>query len=112
MTKMIIKQQQDHHFTLTRICSRLQPRPPLARKSSQTVISENGYAFTPNSTATLHFIDPNGIHTTIFKNTDKYGNYIHSYQCHSDTAEGRWEYYAVDDSSGVRSGSVFLTITP
>lgn len=86
--------------------------PSTGSKSAQTILNESGYGFAPFSTVTLHFIDPNRVHyQNISYVTDSLGNYEHSYQCNSGTAEGEWEYYAVD-SEGNTSPSVFYTIVP
>ena len=86
--------------------------PSTGSKSSGTVLNEPGFGFTPYGPVTLHFIDPNGIHTTISKTADENGYYTHSYTCHSDTAEGEWEYYAYDETADIQTGSVYITIIP
>ena len=86
--------------------------PSIGSKSAGTLLNEPGYAFTPNSTITMHFIDPNGVHSEIPITTDSYGKYSHYYLCHDGTAEGVWEYYAVDDTTGTVSDSVLINIIP
>jgi hypothetical protein len=76
-----------------------------------TVFSEPGYGFTPYSYVTLHFLGPDGSHySDVVKYTDGNGNYTHTYQSWSGTAVGQWEYYAVDNTTGAQSESVYYTI--
>jgi hypothetical protein len=87
-------------------------QPQVGSRSAGTVLSEPGSGFSAFSTATLHFLAPDGNHYIIAGKPTYYGNYEHSYQCNAGTALGQWSYYAVDDSTGRISNTVYFTIIP
>lgn len=73
-----------------------------------TTFQQNGTGFSPNSSVTLYFKDPNGnILPTTSKTTDAVGSYTHSYTSKTTDAVGRYEYYAVDNKTGKKSNSVY-----
>ncbi|WP_373498459.1 leucine-rich repeat domain-containing protein [Desulfococcus sp.] len=76
-----------------------------------TTFNEPGYGFSPNSNVTLHFLGPDGSHySNVKRATDNNGNYAYSYTTTTSTAIGQWEYYAVDDKTGIRANSVYFTV--
>lgn len=85
--------------------------PRVGYIDEKTVLNQAGYGFTPSGGITLHFIDPNGLHSTIQKTADPiFGSYEHTYQTHNCSAVGPWEYYAVDEATGIRTDSILITI--
>ncbi len=76
--------------------------------SDTTPLVGSGYNFTTNGPVTLYFIGPSGIPTTLDKVADGTGYYYHEYYAHSGAALGRWEYYAVDETTRISSQSVFI----
>ncbi|MBF0607005.1 MAG: VCBS repeat-containing protein [Magnetococcales bacterium] len=76
-------------------------------------LSQPGWGFTPNSTATLHFLypdgqqDPNGIST---EPVGSDGNYSHSYLIPSNAQIGTYYYWAVDGPTNIQSPKVSFTI--
>ena len=86
--------------------------PTTGSKAVQTTFVEPLSGFTPNGAVILHFVDPNGVHTTIPKTADSSGSYPHNYTAHSGTAEGQWEYYAVDGTTGRQTDSVYFFVNP
>jgi uncharacterized repeat protein (TIGR01451 family) len=77
-----------------------------------TLFSEPGSGFTPGGTVTLYFRSPSGSlsYPLPVKTADGGGSFAHSYQSHSGTAIGQWEYYAVDNTTDIRSPSVFFSV--
>jgi hypothetical protein len=73
-----------------------------------TIFDEPGSGFTPNSTATLHFIRPGLPETTLPKITDSNGAYTNTWTC-VQCPVGQYWYWAVD-SSGVLSNQATFTI--
>ncbi len=74
-------------------------------------INESGTGFTANSIAILHFINPQGNEEqTIELITDANGNFEHSYTVTDITLPGVWQYYAVDEMTGIASPTVEFTI--
>ena len=77
--------------------------------SNGTTFDQSGSGFTPNSSATLYFNTPDG-QSTVNESTDSNGSYSHSWICNNCPA-GNYEYWAVDDSTGISSNTVSFSIT-
>lgn len=76
-----------------------------------TTFQQPGDGFTPNSTATMHFIRPELGETTESVNTDGNGAYSNSWLCDACPI-GTYQYWAVDDTTGTASNTVNFTVTP
>ena len=77
-----------------------------------TTFSEPGTGFTPNGGVTLHFKNPSGIEqTTVSKTADASGGYSHTWGSTSANPAGTWQYWAVDNTSGVSSNIANISLT-
>jgi YD repeat-containing protein len=74
-----------------------------------TTFQQPGSGFTPNGTATLHFNTPDGPTTVSNKPINSSGSYTHSWTCEG-CPNGSYSYYAVDNSSGITSNTVYFTV--
>jgi len=76
-----------------------------------TIFQEPGTGFTPNSTATLHFKHPDGTEAdTVVKNTESTGSFTNSWTCDLCPV-GTYQYWAIDNTTGVRSNTASFTVT-
>ena len=58
-----------------------------------------------------HFLGPDGSHySDIRYQADETGHYDHTYESHSGTAVGTWEYYGEDETTGITSPPVYYEI--
>jgi len=73
-----------------------------------TTFDQPGTGFTPNSTATLHFVRPGLGETTLPKGTDSFGAYANTWRCDACPV-GQYQYWAVD-TSGQTSNTVTFTV--
>jgi hypothetical protein len=77
------------------------------------IFSEPGLGFTPNSTAKLYFVYPDG-HTdsSNVKTTDANGQYVNNYTVTTASSRGLYQYYARDVATQIKSNIVSYTIDP
>jgi len=77
-----------------------------------TTFQQPGSGFTPSSTATLHFRYPD-LSEEAFpgKPTDSNGAYTHEWTAPGDAQIGDYEYWAVDDTTGMVSNTVGFSVT-
>ncbi len=71
-----------------------------------TLFSQPGSGFTPNGGVTLHFRKPDGTeYPTTPETANSNGSYSHSYQSGSSNPIGQYQYWAIDDTTGISSNT-------
>jgi uncharacterized protein YfaS (alpha-2-macroglobulin family) len=77
-----------------------------------TTFIQWGTGFTPNGTATLHFKKPDGSeYNPLIVSLDNIGHFEISYQAPYDKPIGTYTWWAIDDSTGIKSNEVSYIIT-
>jgi hypothetical protein len=98
-----------NHFTITNYPVNPQVSVSPSSGTNGTTFQQPGSGFTPNGTATLHFNTPDGPSTVSNKPINSSGSYTHSWTCEG-CPNGSYSYYAVDNSSGITSNTVYFTV--
>ncbi|MEO5333014.1 MAG: SUMF1/EgtB/PvdO family nonheme iron enzyme, partial [Magnetococcus sp. YQC-5] len=73
--------------------------------------SEPGSGFTKNGTATLYFKYPDGKENTLKVNILSDGTYSNIWPSSTSSAIGTYQYWAVDDVTGIKSNTVSFVVT-
>jgi len=77
-----------------------------------TTFKEWGTGFTPNNTATLHFLKPDGSeYTPMTLTLDSIGHFEITYNSETNKPIGKYSWYAIDNTTGKKSNTVYFTIT-
>lgn len=76
-----------------------------------TSFDESGTGFTRNSTATLYFRRAGQQPVTLVKSTNSSGTYSHVYQSTTADIPAVYDYWAIDDTTGIQSSTVNFEIT-
>jgi hypothetical protein len=104
-SELSAEESVDVPITLNPIVSVSPPEGPWG-----TFFTLSGSGFTPFNRATGHFLGPGSMYFTHSRPTDSSGNFTDTLDTHPEQI-GQWEYYAVDDASGIQSPSVYFTVT-
>ncbi len=77
-----------------------------------TTFAQWGTGFTPNGTATLHFLKPDGTeYPTVSQQLDSIGHFDITYTAPSNKPLGKYSWWAIDDTTGIKSNVVTYKIT-